>query len=273
MTDRNFDDLVDQFSQRIYASSKGRLRLAILDRDIQAHCPHLNPAHPDFRPLQILDAGCGHAHVSLPLAQQGHQLTLCDISARLLDQARARFNAAEVGSHAYFHHGDIQSLAQTTVVPATGYDLVLCHAVMEWVADPQSLLTELVRLTRPGGWLSLMFFNRHSTVLRKLIRGYLDEALRDQFAGKGQGLTPINPLEPEQVYRWIEAEPVRAACCSGIRVFHDYMHKDVRDRRPEEDILELEKRYSQVEPFCSLGRYMHVLMQRNDSVRREEGYE
>lgn len=273
MADRNFDDLVDQFSQRIYASSKGRLRLAILDRDLQAHCPHLDPTHADFRPLQILDAGCGHAHVSLSLAQQGHHLTLCDISARLLQHARAAFTEAGLSGNAQFHHSDIQGLAQRVSKPAAGYDLVLCHAVMEWVADPQVLLAQLVQLTRPGGWLSLMFFNRHSTVLRKLIRGYLDEALRGQFAGKGQGLTPLNPLEPGQVYQWIDAQPVTVACCSGIRVFHDYMHKDIRDRRREEDILELEKRYSQIEPYRSLGRYVHVLMQRDDVTSGETQHE
>lgn len=46
---------------------------------------------------------------------------------------------------------------------------------------------------------------------------------------------------------------------SGIRVFHDYMHKDVRDRRDEQDILQLEMRYSRQEPYRSMGRYYHMI--------------
>ena len=34
MQDRNFDDLAVQFSNRIYSGTKGRIRLALLERDL-----------------------------------------------------------------------------------------------------------------------------------------------------------------------------------------------------------------------------------------------
>ena len=33
-------------------------------------------------------------------------------------------------------------------------DLVLLHAVLEWLKDPREVLNSLPTLTRPGGWLS-----------------------------------------------------------------------------------------------------------------------
>jgi S-adenosylmethionine-dependent methyltransferase len=37
------------------------------------------------------------------------------------------------------------------------------------------------------------------------------------------------------------------------------MHKDIRERRSEQDIIALEKQFSRVEPYRSLGRYYHIL--------------
>ena len=72
MDDRNFDDLADRFSDRIYNTEKGRLRLEILKEDL-AELAH-------GQPLNIWDAGCGLGHLSLWVAENGHQLSLCDIS-------------------------------------------------------------------------------------------------------------------------------------------------------------------------------------------------
>ncbi len=51
------------------------------------------------------------------------------------------------------------------------FDLVLCHAVLEWLAQPQQALHKLFGLIRPGGHLSLMFYNRDALIFRNLIRG------------------------------------------------------------------------------------------------------
>ena len=54
---------------------------------------------------------------------------------------------------------------------------------------------------------------------------------------------------------------MRVCCRSGVRVFHDYMAREIRERRSEADIVALELRFSQEEPYRSLGRYYHVLVQ------------
>ncbi|HET8807483.1 MAG TPA: methyltransferase domain-containing protein, partial [Methylophaga sp.] len=101
MEDRNFDDLAERFSDRIYNTEKGRLRLEILQEDL---------AELTYgQQLNVWDAGCGLGQISLWLAQQGHQLTLCDISKKLLSQAQSHFAAA--GITADFHHKAAQQLA------------------------------------------------------------------------------------------------------------------------------------------------------------------
>lgn len=120
--DRNFDDLIDRFETRIYNTVKGSWRLSLLQEDLQRF--------EQSPPLTVWDAGCGQGQISLWLARQGHHLTLCDLSSRMLDKARENFHQA--GCNAEFYHQSAQSLA----IQLEQFDLVLCHAVIEWLADP-----------------------------------------------------------------------------------------------------------------------------------------
>jgi S-adenosylmethionine-dependent methyltransferase len=80
-------------------------------------------------PLTIWDSGCGFAQISQWFAEKGHQLTLCDVSGKMLARAQSEFTDA--GLIAEFHHHSEQSLA----LKLPQFDLVLCHAVLEgWLS-------------------------------------------------------------------------------------------------------------------------------------------
>jgi hypothetical protein len=67
MSDRHFDQLATRFAEKIYGGAKGAIRLAVLQAD-------LAEALPD-RPLRVLDIGGGLGHMSLWLAERGHDVT------------------------------------------------------------------------------------------------------------------------------------------------------------------------------------------------------
>lgn len=48
------------------------------------------------------------------------------------------------------------------------------HAVLEWVADPQSVLQTLWSMLRPGGTLSLMFYNANGFLMHNMVAGNFD---------------------------------------------------------------------------------------------------
>uniref|UniRef100_UPI0028A1C791 methyltransferase domain-containing protein n=1 Tax=Stutzerimonas balearica TaxID=74829 RepID=UPI0028A1C791 len=86
MSDRHFDALAARFAEKIYGGAKGAIRLAVLQADLAEILPP--------RPLRVLDVGAGLGHMSLWLAQQGHEVTLAEPAAPILDGARERFAAA-----------------------------------------------------------------------------------------------------------------------------------------------------------------------------------
>jgi len=250
--DRNFDHFHQRFKQNIYASLKGRLRLEILWQDIQQHIPPLTTGMP----LRILDAGSGMGNFSQRLHERGHQLLLCDISGKQLEAARQNLSMAQDSGSIRFIQQPFQQLADDS---DEQFDLVLSHAVLEWLTEPQQGIGALQQLIRPGGWLSLLFFNRHSLIYRHLLNGNFKRVRSGDLAGEGKYLTPDNPLIPEQVYDWLDDSGLQIVACSGVRTFTDFMDRGMRDKLPFEALLEMELRYRAQEPFRSLARYIHVI--------------
>ena len=259
--DVNFDSLAAKFQKKVYGGPKGEIRLAVLNRDLAEFCPRAMAAALDQPPLKILEAGCGAAPFSLAFLERGHDLTLCDISEKMLDLARER--AGEVCSPLGlelppFLHGPIQELELDS-----DFDLVLCHAVLEWVVAPQKLLACLAARVKPGGLISLTFYNLHGMVMKNLLRANYKKILREEYHGWPGSLTPAHPRKPEDVLAWIQelpGAPLEVLCHSGMRVFHDYNLDPVQNRKDPETVIDLELRFSRELPYRDLGRYQHLLL-------------
>jgi S-adenosylmethionine-dependent methyltransferase len=243
MKDRHFDALATRFAEKIYGGAKGAIRLAVLQADLAESLP----AHP----LRVLDIGAGLGHMALWLAERGHQVTLAEPAEPMLEGARARF--AEAGQQATFIQAPWQDLLGQLTEP---YDLVLCHAVLEWLAEPETILPVLHQLTRKDGLLSLAFYNRDALVYRNLLKGHFRKLRRDDLAGEKQSLTPQKPLDPRTLRVQLEGL-WQVETESGVRVFHDYMPSEFQAKAELLDLLEMELAHRRHPAFAGLGRYLH----------------
>lgn len=252
--DQNFDNLSQRFRKNIYHTAKGKIRLNILWRDLHEQIPSLETGG-----LSILDAGAGQGHFSLKLAKKNHQLTLCDLSQKMLEDAQTLFTENKVNDGVRFINSSVQMLSEHV---NEAFDIVLFHAVLEWLVEPEATLKELMRFIRPGGYLSLMFYSRTGLIYQNLTNGNFEHVLNNSLAGKGKTLTPINPQNPEEVYSWLNKLGLKTLIKSGVRVFYDGIHRERRKQISEDDLFELENQFSRIEPYCSLARYVHVLCQK-----------
>lgn len=248
--DRNFDDMAEKFSRNIYGTTKGELRQAILWQDLQPLLSQLGPG-----PLRVLDAGGGEGQTAVKVAEMGHHVTLCDLSAEMV--ARARQAAADKGviDNMHFVQCAAQDIAQHLESPV---DLILFHAVLEWVAEPQEMLRTLWSVLRPGGALSLMFYNANGLLMHNMVVGNFDYVQLGMPKKKKRTLSPDYPRSPQQVYGWLEEQGWHITGKTGVRVFHDYLREKHKQRDCFDTLTELETRYCRQEPFVSLGRYIHV---------------
>ena len=252
--DRNFDDLARRFTDNIYGSPKGQIRLAILKEELDTFLSRF----PENTCLRVLDAGCGPGYMALYLAQRGHEVVLCDHSAEMLQRAQQLFAEQAPDAKVTFIESPLQALPEHV---DGKFDLLLFHAVLEWVTQPQQVLQQLLSLLQPQGYFSLLFYNRNSLVFRNLLRGNFRKVASDQFAGDPKSLTPTNPLLPQEVYGWLESMGLSILARTGVRILYDYLPRDILQQRSLEDILDMERRHCRQEAFINLGRYIHVLSQ------------
>lgn len=260
--DRNFDDLAKRFKKNIYGGLKGDIRLAVLERDCSIHLP-IKPFAQSDKTVRILDAGGGQGQFSLRLAAAGHSVVICDISAEMLALAEEQVTSQGLQDKVTLVHCALQDLPSH--LQNARFDLVICHAVMEWMQDPQELLPCLVNYLMPEAYLSLTFYNLNSLIYKNLLRTNFKKIIEQDYAGQRGSLTPINPLDPNIVLQWIKDLPVQLLGHSGIRVFHDYIFNEYHRERDPESLVQLELQFSLIEPYRSLGRYVHLLMKHQEN--------
>jgi len=256
--DRNFDDLADRFAKSIYGTTKGRIRLALLTEDLTENLPGL---YAGGGPINILDAGCGMAQMGSELAGKGHSVDFCDLSGRMLELAGTMASDAGVLERCSFHQGPFQAFIKGK---DDAFDLILFHAVLEWLVEPKASLEALVASLAPGGALSLMFYNVNCLIHRNAILGNFRKVMSGEFGGFSRSFTPLHPLDPAEVEAWVADLGLTVIRKTGVRVFTDYMTKDVQNARSYEDTLEVERAHCRKEPFASMGRYVHLLCRKGN---------
>ena len=244
----DFDRIGAVFLKNIYATTKGRIRLAVLQRDL---APLLAGA-----PLRILDVGGGAGQMALWYASLGHEVVVADRSQVLLDEGRAA--AQTLGLAVEFIHADAFKLADA--LNDAAFDLVCCHAVLEWIEDGAALLAACAARVKAGGHFSLMYYNRRALVFAQHVFGnfdYLDRELRPYR--KTAKLTPEYPREAETVAAWLDGLGLQRERCSAIRCFYDYMKPHDRARHRDETIVARELAVSASEDYLPVARYIHEL--------------
>ena len=257
VTDQDFDPIAKDFEGDVYGSSKGRVRLAVLWEDLLSAIPELKDGS-----LSVLDAGGGAGRVAVLLAQAGNRVLLADPSREML--ARAERAVVEspppAGGSVTTVRAALQDLGEE--LAGERFDVVCCHAVLEWLADPEGALGHLAGFLGPKGRLSLMFYNRSAALLKRALGGDLAPALGEDVPhGRGWG-EEATPLAEDVVRGWLGGLGLGVRSKAGVHILHDHVPDDLR--RPERigELLETEKRLRGREPFSSLGQHTHLVCER-----------
>nr|WP_202632044.1 tRNA uridine 5-oxyacetic acid(34) methyltransferase CmoM [Vibrio parahaemolyticus] len=257
--DRNFDDIAHKFAKNIYGSDKGEIRQIIVWEDFLQILSELDASQ---QPLEVLDAGGGLAQMSQKLAKLGHRVALCDLSSEMLQLAKQDIEKNGLLEQYRLIHSPVQSIAEHMEEQV---DLVMFHAVMEWLVDPKTALETVLEQVKPGGIASVMFYNHHGLVYKNVVCGNIPHILDGMPHRKRFKLQPQKGLKPEDVYQWIEEAGFSICGKSGIRSFSDYIgNMQYMGDYEFEDVLALEKQLCRQEPYLSLGRYIHVWAKKND---------
>ena len=103
---------------------------------------------------RVLDLGCGTGVATRAIAGapgfSGH-VTGIDVSPYLTAEAQRLAAQEGLGDKVEFRVGDSQQLA----LPEQSFDVAVAHTLVSHVPDPLSVLKELRRVVRPGGFIGV----------------------------------------------------------------------------------------------------------------------
>ncbi len=94
----------------------------------------------------ILDIGCGDGSLSLPLLNSHRQLTLLDLSSKMLSIAQSR-----VPSELQKNVGIVNDEFMQAKLEKNSYDLVICVGVLAFVKSLDDFIFRITSLLKPNG--------------------------------------------------------------------------------------------------------------------------
>lgn len=106
----------------------------------------------DLQGKEALDVGCGTGIISRLALDKGAAKVVCsDISNYMLEMGRARAEKLGYADRMDFRQMDAESLPFAD----QSFDLVMSGMVLGLIPDSEKAVSEMVRVLRPGGFLSL----------------------------------------------------------------------------------------------------------------------
>ena len=216
--------------------------------------------------LRVLDVGGGSGIFAVPLAQLGHDVTVVDPSADALATLRRRADNAGDGNLVRGDQGD-GDLLHEVLPPAdgagTGYDLALCHFVLEVVDDPAVTLREIAGALRPDGQVSIATANRAGAVLARALSGHPVEALSllaDRDPAPGRARPDRRRFAPSDLLELVEGAGLRPDTWRGVAVVADLL--DAASGADPAAVRALELALAETSPYRDVATGLHVLAAR-----------
>jgi S-adenosylmethionine-dependent methyltransferase len=251
---------------------EGRLRCGLALANLQDFLvlPQSN------RSLRGLDLGCGTGATAVQLARLGIHMTLLDSSSAMLDIAKRVAREAGVDGRIALNHGDAAQAAN--LFPSGSFDVVLCHNVLEYVDDPNSVLSAATKVLQSDstGILSILVRSWAGEVFKAGVKsGDLGTAERNFATMWGDeslfgGRVPLFTLDGLQVM--MEAASLAVAAERGVRVISDYLPPQISRREEYDRIFALERKLGSRPEFAAVARYIQVIARRSrPSSSKETG--
>ena len=216
--------------------------------------------------LSVVDVGGGTGGFAVPLARQGHQVTVVDASPDALAALTRRAAEAGVGARVHAVQGDADALAD--LVEPGSADIVLCHSVLEVVDSPADVAAALAATLRPGtggapgGAASVVVASRIAAVLARAMAGQLDTAtalLRDGTSGARDTLR--RRFDVDTATSLLTKAGLSVDEVHGVRVVADLVPGGVAERE-HDALVAFELAVAGLSPFRDIATQLHLLARR-----------
>ena len=142
------------------------------------------------------------------------------------------------------------------------FDVILCHNVLEYIDDKESVVNELYRVLKPGGMLSIVKHNRAGRIMQAAVMLDDTEKANELLDGKNIATSKfgtIKDYEDKMISEWNTG--LKCVDSFGIRTFWDLQQNQEKHDLEEwqEKMMQLEMRVSQMDEYRKIAFFHHLL--------------
>jgi len=213
----------------------------------------------------ILDAGGGTGLWAIKTAELGYKVVMTDIADNMLEMARKKIADEELTNKITILNCDIIDMSQ---FDNEQFDLSLAEGdTVSYCSDPEKAISELARVTKPGGHVTVSVDNKLNWVAIYYKQGKIEQAeelLRTGMAqmqvksGHGFDWFPaymFTVQELETLFRKCNLEPVKAV---GKPVFTPF-DKSLENGEIYKCFLDLELEFSSLPSVAGKGGHIALI--------------
>ncbi|MFE5742315.1 class I SAM-dependent methyltransferase [Streptomyces celluloflavus] len=212
--------------------------------------------------LRVLDVGLGQGTQALRLARAGHEVTGLESDPQMMAAARAALSEEPAGIQDRVRLMDGDGRETGAHFLPGSFDIVLCHGVLMYVAEPDPMLAGLARVLAPGGLLSLVVRNADALAMRPGLSGDWATALAafDSPEYTNRIGRPVRADRLAALTSTLAGIGAPLATWYGVRVFTDLAADGEAPPSPDglTGLLAAEERAGRTDPYRSVAALLHL---------------
>jgi S-adenosylmethionine-dependent methyltransferase len=222
----------------------------------------------DFLPanasgLRALDVGGGTGTLAIRMAERGFDVTLLDISERMLSLARKESDGRKAAGSISIHRGDAARLSE--LFEQDFFHTVTCHNLLEYMENPAAVLRDMASMLKDDGKsiVSLLVRNRWGEVLKAAMKERNVE--RAATVAKADSVLdtlygePVRTFDPDDFCKMLTEAGLEPVAVRGVRVASDYADSEALAKNDYGRLLEIELLLGAQPRLAGVARYIQVI--------------
>lgn len=200
---------------------------------------------------RILDFGSGEGITAAHYSENNSVIAI-EPSEEMLSKAWRNDKYVQIA-------GDVSALAE---FESDSFDMIICHNVLEYIDDKKTAITEMSRLLKTGGTLSIVKHNRFGRVMQMAVLLNDINRANDLLDGKNSTASKfgcIRYYEDDDILKWCNQLKLKEVY--GIRTFWGLQQNQTQHAFEEwqHRMEELELRVAKIDEFRKIAFFHHLI--------------
>lgn len=201
---------------------------------------------------KILDFGSGEG-VTANYFAKDNSVVAIEPSEEMLSNRWADFEYTQI-------IGDVFCLSE---VEDNTFDIIICHNVLEYIDNKEQVLTELTRVLKTNGLLSIIKHNRAGRVMQMAVLLDDIEKANDILNGQNSNASKFGEIkyyEDEDILKW--STNLKLIKTYGIRTFWDLQQNQEKHKTKEwqNQMMQLELKVSEIDVYRNIAFFHHLIL-------------